>query len=83
MIETAAPHHTATPTNLTCDQLIERILRLNCSAARAFLDTFNREQLYSYLGHLEFANQPRSRSARWLRPGDTPAVLLSEPAGDA
>lgn len=64
---------------LTCDQLIERILRINSGASRSFLEEFTREQLASYLGHLEFANQPRTPASCWIRPGDTPAVVFAQP----
>ncbi len=83
MTTTTAPYTRAIPGNLTVGQLVEQILRINASASRAFLESFTREQLYSYLGHLEFANLPRSRNACWTRPGDTPAVVCAEHTHDA
>ena len=49
MISTANPATRSLPGNLTADQLVERILRINASASRAFLESFTREQLYQQL----------------------------------
>lgn len=57
-------------------QVVERIMDLNHSATEAYLDTFSDRALTSYLAHLESAGQPRG--ARWVRPGDTPAIIVRE-----
>lgn len=64
----------------TRDRLVEEIVRVNRTATRAFLDRFNDQALRTYLDHLQFANLPRGREARWVRPGDTRAICTADAA---
>ena len=63
---------------LSKDQVIELILDFNPSASPSWLDQFRVEALDSYLRHLRFTQEPPRRS-RWVRPGDTPAVVTARP----
>lgn len=58
--------------------LIDEIRGYNPSASQTFLATFTKRDLEVYLEHLGNAKEPRSRSSRWLRPGDTPAMVLRQ-----
>ena len=58
--------------------LIDEIRAHNPSASLAFLATFTKRDLEVYLEHLANAKEPRGRSSRWLRPGDTPAMVLRQ-----
>ncbi len=56
--------------------LISRVQSLNPTASREFLVTFRPQALELYLDHLACALvQPRSET-RWIRPGDTPAIVV-------
>ncbi len=57
------------------EQVIDWILTLNPTASRAFLDRFEARPLAMYLDHLMAAQSPRGRSARWVRPNETPAIV--------
>jgi len=57
---------------------VERILALNPTADTAFLGQFGPRALETYLAHLEAAQIPRGRLARWVRPGDSPAIVWRE-----
>lgn len=63
---------------LSKDQLIDQILSLNPSAEPDWLSQFRIDALESYLRHLHFMQEPRRRS-RWVRPGDTPAIVTAPP----
>lgn len=63
------------PEPLTREQLIDRIIEINPSATTTFLSAFEHSSLARYLDHLAAAEAPRGRDARWVRPGDTPAIL--------
>lgn len=65
---------------LTQPQILERILAINPSANLRYLSRFRADRLVDYLDHLICSRQPRGREARWLRRGDTPAILMREPA---
>lgn len=67
---------------LTREQLVEQILAHNPSAASVALERFDGNALAVYLQHLLAAQTPRGRAARWLRPGDTPAIVRAIPAED-
>lgn len=62
---------------LTREQVIDRILAINPTAAPDFLNRFGAEHLRLYLDHLVSAQQPRGRDARWVRPRETPAIVVS------
>lgn len=72
------PHRPEPTDGLSRLQLVERIMDLNPSATEAYLDTFSDRALTSYLAHLETLGQPRG--ARWVRPSDTPAIMVRETA---
>jgi hypothetical protein len=63
---------------LTREQVVDRIITINPTATVSFLERFNSRSLGMYLDHLVSASRPRGRGARWLRPGDTPAILGRE-----
>jgi hypothetical protein len=60
---------------LTREQVVDRILTMNPTATTDFLGDFPESSLLAYLEHLLAASQPRGRSARWVRPGDSPAIV--------
>lgn len=68
----------AEPADPAVAALIDEIRSHNPSAAQSFLATFTRRDLEVYLEHLGSAKEPRGRTARWLRPGDTPAMVLRQ-----
>lgn len=68
-----------TSDGLTRGQVIERIMTLNPTAGVEFLGGFSERSLRSYLDHLASAQIPRGRMARWVRPGDTPGIVMAEP----
>lgn len=75
-------HSTGEPVTsavLTRSQVIERLLTLNPTASVEFLEGFSERALRTYLDHLAAAQVPRGRMARWVRPGDTPAIVMAEP----
>jgi len=57
------------------EQLIESIQRINPSALREFLTTFDWQALRRYLDHLSLTLEPRGVDSHWTRLGDTPAVV--------
>jgi len=63
------------PTDGSREQVIDWILTLNPSASRAFLERFEARPLAMYLDHLMAAQSPRGRTARWVRPDETPAIV--------
>ncbi len=64
---------------LSRSQLIERIITHNPTASVEFLEDFSESALRNYLDHLLSAQIPRGRLARWVRPGDTPGIVMAEP----
>lgn len=64
---------------LSRSQLIERIITHNPTASVAFLEDFSEAALRNYLDHLLSSQIPRGRLARWVRPGDTPGIVMAEP----
>ncbi len=71
----------AAPSPLSVEQrhLIEQIRDLAPTLREQQLARFNEEALRLYRDHLLFASAPRSSRARWIRPAETPAVLVREP----
>ena len=68
------PHE---PGTMTREQVVDRIITINPTATRGFLDKFKKKSLDLYLDHLQHAEQPRGpRSKPWKRPGDTPAICV-------
>lgn len=66
------------PPALSRLQLLDRILVINGTATKAYLETFSDLALARYLAHLETIDSPRG--GRWERPGDSPAILVRETA---
>ena len=64
-----------TTSRLTREQVVDRIMSLNPTASREFLEGFEREQLVRYMDHLTEASKPRGREAKWRRPGDAPPMV--------
>lgn len=56
-------------------ELVEAIRDHNPSASSEFLLSFDEAALHHYLDHLEYRRQPRGRTAQWIRPGDSRAVV--------
>lgn len=65
---------------LTREQVVDRIMTINPTAAPDFLARFKSQPLRNYLDHLLSAQQPRGRHSGWLRPGDSPAIMVAERA---
>jgi hypothetical protein len=59
-------------------RLMDLICSVNPTATRSFLERFNDRALRLYRDHLEAAARPRGRGAAWVRPGETPAVMVRE-----
>jgi hypothetical protein len=55
---------------------MERIISINPTATVSFLSRFEERPLKRYLEHLTAAQEPRGRTAWWLRPGDSPAFVV-------
>lgn len=70
-----APEWRAETGRLTRDQVVDRIVSLNPTATRGFLEGFDEPKLSKYLEHLTEAQKPRGRDARWSRPGDAPSIM--------
>lgn len=62
------------PTAMTRSQMVERIQALNPTASAEYLSTFSARHLLTYLEHLTASLEPRGRTARWMRPEDSPAL---------
>lgn len=69
-----AEHGSTTEERLTREQVVGRIIEINPTATRQFLDQFGKEALGRYLDHLVVTREPRGRTAVWERLGDTPAI---------
>lgn len=59
----------------TREQLVVQIQEFNPTARAAYLGRFSIRALETYLEHLRSASTPRGPAARWVRPGDTPAIV--------
>jgi len=70
-----AEHGSSRQARLTREQVVTRIIEINPTATRQFLDQFGKEALGRYLNHLVSASEPRGREAVWERPGDSPAIM--------
>ncbi|MEM9167774.1 MAG: hypothetical protein AAGB48_12225 [Planctomycetota bacterium] len=72
--------HGPRPAPIGREAAIDRILAGNPSASAAFLGQFSTGQLRLYAEHLTVAAGPRGPDARWIRPGETPAITASRSA---
>jgi len=71
----------ARTTRLSSEQLMERIQRINPTARTEFLTRFRPAALSLYLDHLlTVKTSPRGAEARWVRPGETAAMMVRVPA---
>ncbi len=59
--------------------IISAIQQLNRSATREWLEMFATTALRQYLDHLEVTLEPRGSGSRWVRAGETPAVVTRDP----
>ena len=60
---------------LSREQVVDQILTINPSAGRSFLEQFGADGLSDYLDRLINARSPRGRESRYVRRGDTPAIV--------
>lgn len=58
--------------------LMQQIIELNPTATAGFLARFAESSLRHYLDRLAMAKQPRGRDSRWVRTGETPAIMARE-----
>jgi hypothetical protein len=72
------PESSSSSSRLTREQVVDRIITINPTATQQFLARFKNESLEKYLDHLVVASGPRGGHSRWLRPGDSPAILTIE-----
>ena len=68
------------PADLTHEQLVDQITEFNPTASPEFLARFSPGALMNYLRHLLAVQEPRGRTARWIRPNETPAIMRWEAA---
>jgi hypothetical protein len=64
---------------LSKQQVIDSITQINRSARRDWLEVFEMPALRRYLDHLQRTLEPRGGRSRWIRPGDTRAVVTKHP----
>jgi hypothetical protein len=72
------PECSSSSSRLTREQVVNRIIHINPTATEAFLSRFSEDSLGRYLDHLIVATGPRGPQSRWLRPGDSPAIVARE-----
>lgn len=60
---------------LNRQQLVEQIMTHNTSATPGFLRGFSDAALVLYLDHLQQGLEPRGAQSRWIRKGETPAIV--------
>ena len=72
------PECSSSPSRLSREQVVDRIIHINPTATAKFLSRFDEDSLERYLEHLAIASQPRGGHSRWLRPGDSPAIVARE-----
>jgi len=65
----------SSPSRLTREQVVDRIISINPTATANFLERFSEDSLEKYLSHLVIASGPRGGHSRWMRPGDSPAIM--------
>lgn len=59
-------------------RFIDQIVSINPTASGRFLEQFDPGSLARYLDHLRSTQEPRGRQARWVRPADSPAIVMAE-----
>ncbi len=67
---------------LSREQLMLQIQNMNPTATVRHLARFSENALGLYLAHLNCAAEPRGRTARWVRPAETPAIIGFEASDD-
>jgi len=60
---------------MTKSQLIDAIQQINPGARAEWLGVFGVPDLRVYLDHLQITLEPRGAASRWVRRGDTRAVV--------
>ncbi len=70
-----APACEAGARRLSREQVVDQILTINPSAGRGFLEQFGADGLGDYLDRLINASSPRGGESRFVRRGDTPAIV--------
>ena len=61
--------------SMTREQVLDRIITINPTASRSFLDSFERDSLGTYLKRLQHATAPRGPKSRpWQRTGGAAAI---------
>jgi hypothetical protein len=69
---------TSSDAPLSRAQIVTRILSFNASATLDYLAQFDDAALRNYLDHLETAQKPRGPRSRWVRRGDSRAIVGRE-----
>ena len=59
---------------MTREQVMDRIIHVNPSASRSFLDQFADDSLHDYLDHLVVRERPRTTASVWIRRAGSPAM---------
>jgi len=59
---------------MTREQVMDRIIHVNPSASRSFLDQFADDSLHDYLDHLVVRERPRTMASVWVRRAGAPAM---------
>lgn len=63
---------------LSREQVIDEIIACNPTASAEFLCVFSEDRLRLYLDRLRSSQRSRGRESRWLRTGDSPAIVARE-----
>ncbi len=74
-VEVEAPGERSGAWRLSREQVVDQILTINPSAGRGFLEQFGADGLGEYLDRLIKARSPRGGESRFVRRGDTPAIV--------
>ena len=74
-VRVESPARAVNAWRLTREQVVDQILTINPSAGRGFLEQFGADGLGDYLERLINARSPRGRESRFVRRGDTPAIV--------
>lgn len=59
-------------------RIVDEIVTVNPAATREFLAQFSTDRLRDYLDHLRSTDLPRGANSRWIRRGDSPAIVGRE-----
>ncbi len=71
-------HDVGGSSSLNREQLMARILEVTGGRSRDFLEGFTDARLSDYLERLLASREPRGPEARWVRRGETPAIVGRE-----